>query len=77
MVSDRPAMQATKVASGSGANTAMLEFAGITKDTPQPAWVNRKRSSELASQRVTLPKPLSRLFLAKYPYTRMRSGSAP
>jgi len=36
MVSDRPALLRDESRHGAVANTAMLEFAGITKDTPQP-----------------------------------------
>jgi predicted amidohydrolase YtcJ len=37
LVSDRPAILRDEGRHGAVANTAMLEFAGITKDTPQPA----------------------------------------
>jgi len=38
MVSDRPALLRDDTRHGAVANTAMLKFAGITKDTPQPAY---------------------------------------
>jgi predicted amidohydrolase YtcJ len=38
MVSDRPAILRDESRHGAVANTAMLKFAGITKDTPQPAY---------------------------------------
>ena len=37
LVSDRPALLRDEGRHGAAANTAMLELAGITKDTPQPA----------------------------------------
>jgi len=38
LVSDRPVLLRDEGRHGAVANTAMLKFAGITKDTPQPAY---------------------------------------
>ena len=38
LVSDRPALLCDDTRHGAVANTAMLKLAGITKDTPQPAY---------------------------------------
>jgi hypothetical protein len=38
LVSDRPALLRDETRHGAVANTAMLKFAGISKDTPQPAY---------------------------------------
>ncbi len=67
MVSDRPALLRDETRHGAVVNTAMLAFAGITRDTPQPAYGLIEKDPQTGEPTGYLAETALQLVFSKIP----------